>query len=179
MEGAAHLIERISWCCDVRLFGIIGFRSCRSHLGHIEMTKANEEMVDAAIGARIRSLRLHNGLTQQFLAAELDVSFQQIQKYKRGVNQVSPTRLLRLAAIFGVSASFLLGERSKTSTDRLNSSTALSGRRHAEQNRSPGLPFYARRSNASLADTGSSRLSGSQLRQLLAPGGCPALELVT
>lgn len=83
------------------------------------MIKANEEMIDAAIGARIRSLRIHNGLTQQFLAAELDVSFQQIQKYERGVNQVSPTRLLRLAAIFGVSVSFLLGEKSKTSSDRL------------------------------------------------------------
>lgn len=83
------------------------------------MTKANEEMIDAAIGARIRGLRLHNGLTQQFLAAELDVSFQQIQKYERGVNQVSPTRLLRLAAIFGVSASFLLGEKPKNSSGRL------------------------------------------------------------
>ena len=43
------------------------------------MTKADEEMIDAAIGARIRGLRLQNGLTQQFLADELDVSFQQIQ----------------------------------------------------------------------------------------------------
>ena len=86
---------------------------------YLTMIKANEEMIDAAIGARIRSLRIHNGLTQQFLAAELDVSFQQIQKYERGVNQVSPTRLLRLAAIFGVSVSFLLGEKSKTSSDRL------------------------------------------------------------
>lgn len=101
-------------------FKIIGFRfmSAESE-AYLTMIKANEEMIDAAIGARIRSLRIHNGLTQQFLAAELDVSFQQIQKYERGVNQVSPTRLLRLAAIFGVSVSFLLGEKSKTSSDRL------------------------------------------------------------
>lgn len=83
------------------------------------MTKADEEMIDAAIGARIRGLRLQNGLTQQFLADKLDVSFQQVQKYERGVNQLNPTRLLRLAAIFGVSTSVLLGEKSKTSSNRL------------------------------------------------------------
>lgn len=84
------------------------------------MGKRSEESLDAAIGARIRSLRLHNGLTQQTLADELDVSFQQIQKYERGANQVSPTRLLRLATIFDVSVSFLLGEGSpKTSLHQL------------------------------------------------------------
>jgi transcriptional regulator with XRE-family HTH domain len=87
--------------------------------GILAMTKADEGMIDAAIGARIRGLRLQNGLTQQFLANELDVSFQQIQKYERGVNQLSPTRLLRLAAIFGVSTAVLLGEKSKTSSNRL------------------------------------------------------------
>ena len=87
--------------------------------GILAMTKADEEMIDAAIGARIRGLRLQNGLTQQFLADELDVSFQQIQKYERGVNQFSPTRLSRLATIFGVSTSVLLGEKSKTSSNRL------------------------------------------------------------
>ncbi|MBR1141500.1 MAG: hypothetical protein E6614_00185 [Bradyrhizobium sp.] len=38
-----------------------------------------------------------------------------------------------------------------------NNYAALSGKRHAEQNRSPGSPFSAPLSNASLADTGSCR----------------------
>ena len=75
------------------------------------MAKRKDETIDVAIGARIRSLRLHQGLTQETLAGELGISFQQIQKYEQGKNQVNPTRLLQFASIFGVSAGFLLGER--------------------------------------------------------------------
>ncbi|MDU1693864.1 MAG: helix-turn-helix domain-containing protein, partial [Bradyrhizobium sp.] len=76
-----------------------------------ELAKRKDESIDAAIGARIRSLRLHQGLTQETLAGKLGITFQQIQKYEQGKNQVNPTRLLKFANIFGVSAGFLLGER--------------------------------------------------------------------
>lgn len=75
------------------------------------MAKRKDDSIDAAIGARIRSLRLHQGLTQETLAGKLGIMFQQIQKYEQGKNQVNPTRLLKFADIFGVSAGFLLGER--------------------------------------------------------------------
>ncbi len=75
------------------------------------MAKRKDDSIDAAIGARIRSLRLHQGLTQETLAGKLGITFQQIQKYEQGKNQVNPTRLLKFADIFGVSAGFLLGER--------------------------------------------------------------------
>jgi transcriptional regulator with XRE-family HTH domain len=80
----------------------------------LPVMKMEERSIDAAIGARIRSLRLHNGLTQQKLAARLGVTFQQVQKYERGTNQINPTRLLKVASIFGVSAGVLLGEEKPT-----------------------------------------------------------------
>jgi transcriptional regulator with XRE-family HTH domain len=74
------------------------------------VTRQREQSVDAAIGARIRSLRIHNGLTQQSLADKLGVGVPQIRKYEWGENQISPTRLLKFANIFDVRAGFLLGE---------------------------------------------------------------------
>ncbi|WP_339548856.1 helix-turn-helix domain-containing protein, partial [Pseudomonas sp. RA_35y_Pfl2_P32] len=40
-----------------------------------ELAKRKDESIDAAIGARIRSLRLHQGLTQETLAGKLGITF--------------------------------------------------------------------------------------------------------
>lgn len=44
--------------------------------------------IDRKIGLRLRSTRLHMGLTQHDLAKMLGVSFQQVQKYERGLNRL-------------------------------------------------------------------------------------------
>jgi DNA-binding transcriptional regulator YiaG len=49
--------------------------------------------VDAHIGARMRESRLALGITQEMLAEVLGVTFQQVQKYEEGANQVSAARL--------------------------------------------------------------------------------------
>jgi transcriptional regulator with XRE-family HTH domain len=61
---------------------------------------ANE--VDAAVGARIRNLRLRNKLSQEEVGRRLNVSFQQVQKYEKGANRVGASRLSELAKIFDV-----------------------------------------------------------------------------
>ena len=61
---------------------------------------ANE--VDAAVGARIRNLRLRNKLSQEEVGRRLKVSFQQVQKYEKGMNRVGASRLSDLAKIFDV-----------------------------------------------------------------------------
>jgi transcriptional regulator with XRE-family HTH domain len=61
---------------------------------------ANE--VDAAVGARIRNLRLRNKLSQEEVGRRLNVSFQQVQKYEKGTNRVGASRLSDLAKIFDV-----------------------------------------------------------------------------
>jgi transcriptional regulator with XRE-family HTH domain len=58
--------------------------------------------VDAAVGARIRNLRLRNKLSQTDVGEKVGVTFQQIQKYENGTNRVSAGRLAQLAKIFGV-----------------------------------------------------------------------------
>ena len=55
--------------------------------------------LDLAIGQRIRERRRALGLSQQDLAEGLGVSFQQIQKYERGANRVSFSRLVEIAGV--------------------------------------------------------------------------------
>lgn len=60
------------------------------------------DAVDVAVGERIRAARLLRGLSQSDLADAIGVSFQQVQKYERGSNRVSASRLYDLSRILGV-----------------------------------------------------------------------------
>jgi len=53
--------------------------------------------IDREIGTRIRTRRLEIGMSQETLAGEIGVTFQQIQKYEKGVNRVSASTLVRIA----------------------------------------------------------------------------------
>lgn len=64
--------------------------------------------IDRYIGARLRARRLTVGMSQEKLGELLGVSFQQIQKYEKGVNRVSSGRLLRIADVLGVGYSYFL-----------------------------------------------------------------------
>lgn len=66
--------------------------------------------VDIAIGARIRARREGRRITQAQLASAAGVTFQQVQKYERGVNRVSAARLLLIAAALRTTGADLLGE---------------------------------------------------------------------
>jgi transcriptional regulator with XRE-family HTH domain len=52
--------------------------------------------IDAYIAAQIRAHRIARGLSQTALAEKLRVSFQQVQKYEKGVNRVSAARLFEI-----------------------------------------------------------------------------------
>jgi transcriptional regulator with XRE-family HTH domain len=54
--------------------------------------------VDKYIGERVRAGRNAANLSQTELGAALNISFQQIQKYERGVNRVTCSKLVQIAA---------------------------------------------------------------------------------
>jgi transcriptional regulator with XRE-family HTH domain len=66
--------------------------------------------VDAAIGERIRRRRVELGLTQEQLACRLGLSYQQIQKYERGANRISASRLFALARRLDVTPGFFYAD---------------------------------------------------------------------
>ena len=57
---------------------------------------------DRRIAQRIRLLRQKQQISQEQLAEALGISFQQVQKYERGINRVSAGRLLEVAAALSV-----------------------------------------------------------------------------
>ena len=61
--------------------------------------------VDKKVGQRVRSRRLEIGMSQEKLAELLGVTFQQVQKYEKGVNRIAVSRLLDIANALEVSAS--------------------------------------------------------------------------
>lgn len=54
--------------------------------------------VDRKVGQRVRSRRLEIGMSQERLAELLGVTFQQVQKYEKGVNRIAVSRLWDIAA---------------------------------------------------------------------------------
>ncbi|MET3995978.1 transcriptional regulator with XRE-family HTH domain [Bradyrhizobium sp. S3.9.2] len=67
--------------------------------------------VDAYIGEKIRGYRNQLKLSQDELGQQLGVSFQQVQKYEKGVNRLSGSRLQQVAQIFDCEIVDLLPER--------------------------------------------------------------------
>lgn len=66
--------------------------------------------IDEIIGNRIRLQRKLRGWSLQKLGDELGISYQQVQKYEKGINSLSATKLLRLAGVFSVSIPWFYGE---------------------------------------------------------------------
>jgi len=62
--------------------------------------------VDVHVGTRIRLQRLTKKLSQSALGEKLGVTFQQVQKYERGSNRVSASRLWRMGEILEVPIEF-------------------------------------------------------------------------
>ena len=58
--------------------------------------------VDVAVGNRVRGRRILMGLSQERLGKELGVTFQQVQKYEKGTNRISASRLADISKILEV-----------------------------------------------------------------------------
>lgn len=78
------------------------------HLSKADNKQATD--VDRQVGLRIVALRKAKGLSQTALGAAVGVTFQQIQKYERGLNRVGAGRLGNIARFFEVPVSTFFEE---------------------------------------------------------------------
>lgn len=62
--------------------------------------------VDIHVGSRVRLRRILLGMSQDKLGRDLDLSFQQVQKYERGHNRIGSSRLYLMSQILNVPVSF-------------------------------------------------------------------------
>jgi transcriptional regulator with XRE-family HTH domain len=64
--------------------------------------KKSTNTVDKEIGSRVRMRRMLIGMSQEKLGEMLGLTFQQVQKYEKGTNRISVSRLLDIANVLGV-----------------------------------------------------------------------------
>lgn len=88
--------------------------------------------LDVALGCRIRLRRRGLGLSQDRLARQLGITFQQVQKYEHGTNRVSFSRLAEIAQALQCSMMDIVGD-----LDKSNASPVFA--RHVARLNEPGM----------------------------------------
>jgi transcriptional regulator with XRE-family HTH domain len=85
------------------------------------------DLKDIEIGRLVRAQRLVRGLSQTELANALGVTFQQLQKYEKGLNRISSGRLTRIADKLGVPVTFFYegAAASNKAADNINEGLGL------------------------------------------------------
>ena len=91
------------------------------------MAKAADD-IDAHIGSRVRLRRMMVNVSQESLGEALGVTFQQIQKYEKGLNRIGAGRLYRIAQILDVPVSYFY-----EGLPELNGSASLNGLKISEE----------------------------------------------
>lgn len=66
--------------------------------------------LDLEIARRLKATRISQGMTQAELGRLIGVTFQQVQKYERGLNRVSASTLIKCAVALDTSVAALCGE---------------------------------------------------------------------
>ncbi len=66
--------------------------------------------VDAHVGSRVRLRRMLLGMSQERLGESMGLTFQQVQKYEKGVNRIGASRLFQIAKILDVPVQFFFEE---------------------------------------------------------------------
>ncbi len=114
------------WLAIATLFGTVDTSKSKSE-AHMVKRDANSDAIDLHIGKQIRRRRRLLGLTQQQLAEETGIGFQQVHKYETG-RRIAASKLYKLAAALRVPVNYFfeglpieVHAASATSRDELNS----------------------------------------------------------
>ncbi len=62
--------------------------------------------IDSYVGLRLKMCRILRGMSQEQLGDHLGITFQQIQKYEKGINRISAGRLYEVAQLFAVPVTY-------------------------------------------------------------------------
>ena len=85
--------------------------------------------VDGHVGVRIRLRRTLMGMSQERLGEALGLTFQQVQKYERGVNRVGASRLFDLSRVLDVPISFFFDDMPAPMADAAAATSGIGSRR--------------------------------------------------
>ena len=66
--------------------------------------------IDIHVGSRVRLRRMILSMSQEKLAEKLGLTFQQVQKYEKGINRIGASRLYDLSRVLGVAVQFFFDD---------------------------------------------------------------------
>jgi transcriptional regulator with XRE-family HTH domain len=98
--------------------------------------------VDVHVGSRVRLRRMLLGMSQEKLGEHLGLTFQQIQKYEKGINRIGASRLFDLSKVLAVPVQFFYEELPVSASDGAEG--------FAEQPESYAVEFLASREGLEL-----------------------------
>jgi transcriptional regulator with XRE-family HTH domain len=78
----------------------------------------NNNAVDMHVGKRVRLRRTLLGMSQEQLGTELNITFQQVQKYERGANRISASRLWDIGQILDVPINYFFDDMTENTMQR-------------------------------------------------------------
>ena len=90
--------------------------------------------VDVHVGARLRVRRTLLGMNQRTLGDAIGITFQQVQKYERGANRISASRLFALTRVLDVPIQYFF--------DDMLAATAASSPANKKRGRATKSPSY-------------------------------------
>lgn len=108
----------------------------------------NNNAIDIHVGRQIRLQRTLLGLSQEQLAQGLSITFQQIQKYERGANRVSASRLWDISQILKVDIGYFFNDMSPSTKSSSPRQVALAEDRYDVE--APGKDTLMRRETLEL-----------------------------
>lgn len=82
------------------------------------MARRDPNFIDVHVGNRIRMRRQIVGMSQERLGELLGITFQQVQKYEKGTNRISASRLYYCAKTLGVPAQFFFDDLPGVDSDQ-------------------------------------------------------------
>lgn len=81
--------------------------------------RESRRWIDRYVGQKLRTARVLRSMSQEKVANEIGITFQQLQKYERGTNRISASVLYELSHILQVSPSFFFDGLSESATHPL------------------------------------------------------------
>lgn len=100
----------------------------------VEKGSRRANPLDIHVGSRVRLQRMLLGMSQEKLGEQLGLTFQQIQKYEKGINRIGASRLYELARVLGVSVEFFYEDAPGTASSNKSAvSSSGFGERQADR----------------------------------------------
>lgn len=114
-------------------------------------TKGKPNSIDEHVGMRLRQRRSILGLSQERLAEAIGLTFQQVQKYERGTNRVSASKLYEFSKILNVPISYFFDEYG--ARKKISAGPALAGFSDNKQDSFMGEDIMSRKETLDLIRT--------------------------